>query len=159
MDNYTVKQQCLTCCLPIMGRIMSAICRDSLFHLSSFSLWHCCRTRINISNTYTHTHTHQCFHKNTVQRIIAVHNADTQVQCYLVMLYKAQQHGHNHLFLSLQLFTCISFIGASQHKKIMHYGLQGGDCWEAMQTQFKTIHSSYLTVLSIKHPALSSSMI
>lgn len=29
----------------------SAICRDSRFHLSSFSLWHCCKTRMNISST------------------------------------------------------------------------------------------------------------
>lgn len=29
----------------------SAICLDNLFHLSSFSLWHCCSTRMNISNT------------------------------------------------------------------------------------------------------------
>lgn len=43
------------------------------------------------------------------------------------MLYKAQQHGHHHLFLSLQLFACISLIGASQHKQIMHNGLQGRD--------------------------------
>lgn len=41
-----------TCCLAIMGRMTSAICRDNLFHLSSFSLWHCWSTRINISNTY-----------------------------------------------------------------------------------------------------------
>lgn len=40
-----------TCCLANIGRMMSAICRDSRFHLSSFSLWHCCKTRINISNT------------------------------------------------------------------------------------------------------------
>lgn len=68
----------------------------------------------------------QRFHEN-VQRTIEIHNAH-RVQCYLVMLYKAQQHGHHHFFLGLQLFACISLIGASQHKQIMHYGLQGGDC-------------------------------
>lgn len=41
-----------TCCLAIMGSMTSAICLDNLFHLSSFSLWHCCSTRMNISNTY-----------------------------------------------------------------------------------------------------------
>lgn len=34
-----------------IGRMTSAICRDSRFHLSSFSLWHCCKTRMNISST------------------------------------------------------------------------------------------------------------
>lgn len=38
-----------------MGRIMSAICRDNLFHLSSFSLWHCCSTKMNISSTWRET--------------------------------------------------------------------------------------------------------
>lgn len=42
----------LTCCFDNMGRMMSAIWRESLFHLSSFSLWHCCSTRINISRTW-----------------------------------------------------------------------------------------------------------
>lgn len=40
-----------TCCLASIGRRMSATCRDSRFHRSSLSLWHCCRTRINISST------------------------------------------------------------------------------------------------------------
>lgn len=40
-----------TCCLASIGRRMSATCRDSRFHRSSLSLWHCCRTRISISST------------------------------------------------------------------------------------------------------------
>lgn len=40
-----------TCCLASMGRMTSATCRDSRFHLSSLSLWHCRRTSVNISST------------------------------------------------------------------------------------------------------------
>lgn len=42
-----------TCCLASIGRMTSATCRDSRFHLSSLSLWHCCRTRMSISSTCT----------------------------------------------------------------------------------------------------------
>lgn len=40
-----------TCCLASIGRMTSATCRDSRFHLSSLSLWHCRRTSVNISST------------------------------------------------------------------------------------------------------------
>lgn len=80
-----------TCCLPIIGRMMSAICRESLFHLSSFSLWHCCRTRINISSTYTHKHPlfykqiHECNKSTTFFQT----DTETSTKCYLMVLYEA----------------------------------------------------------------------
>lgn len=64
-DHSPTYSECIqmhfpTCCLAIMGSMTSAICLDNLFHLSSFSLWHCCSTRMNISNTWTRKKTKIC---------------------------------------------------------------------------------------------------
>lgn len=53
-----------------------------------------------------------------------------QHQRYLVVLNEAQQHGHHHFLLGVQLLPCIRFIRAPKHKQVMHDGLQSRDCWE-----------------------------
>lgn len=47
-----------------------------------------------------------------------------------MVLYKSEQHGNHHLFLRFQLFACVGFIRASQHKQIMYYWLQSRDGFE-----------------------------
>ncbi|TNN44235.1 hypothetical protein EYF80_045563 [Liparis tanakae] len=46
---------------------------------------------------------------------------------YLVVLHQAEQHGHHHLLLGVQLLACVRLVGAPQHKQIVDYRLQGRD--------------------------------
>lgn len=114
-----------TCCLAIMGRMTSAICLDNLFHLSSFSLWHCCSTRMNISNT--------CNTRQVEKRLAGIlwnwHAKSVWIHLwlYLMVLHKSEQHGDHHFFLCIQLFACICFVWPPQHKQVMDYWLQGWD--------------------------------
>ncbi len=118
-----------TCCLAIMGSMTSAICLDNLFHLSSFSLWHCCSTRMNISNTYN-----TCVKANVRQRkdwlkyfVTLACRVCANLWPYLMVLHKSEQHGDHHFFLSIKLLACICFVWAPQHKEVVDYWLQGWD--------------------------------
>ena len=131
--NYnTIQYTCmhlLTCCLAIMGRMTSAICLDNLFHLSSFSLWHCCSTRMNISNTWsTHVKANVRQRRDQLEYFyICMLWQFESIDDYLMVLHKSEQHGNNHFFLCIQFFACICFVWASQHKQVMNYWLQGWD--------------------------------
>lgn len=143
-----------TCCLAIMGSMTSAICLDSLFHLSSFSLWHCWSTRMNISSTCSAREKYISDEDSYETR---PHNIIHLIwgKLYLMVLHKSQQHGDHHLFLRIQLFACIRFIWAPQHKQIVNYWLQGRDgCQETNAGIISTFYCSLL--LHCKKCRLSS---
>lgn len=118
-----------TCCLAIMGSMTSAICLDNLFHLSSFSLWHCCSTRMNISNTYnTRVKANVRQRKDWLKYFVTLAcRVCANLWPYLMVLHKSEQHGDHHFFLSIKLLACICFVWAPQHKEVVDYWLQGWD--------------------------------
>lgn len=44
---------------------------------------------------------------------------------YLVVLDKSEQHGHQHLPLSLQVSTDVGFVAPAQQKQVKHHWPQG----------------------------------
>lgn len=77
-----------------------------------------------------------------------------------MVLHKSEQHGNDHLFLRFQLFACIRFVGASQHKQVVNYWLQSRDGFEGKVTtiNFLTTHMvpdavGHLLTMSNSFPA------